>query len=1611
MKLLTTDGRWTPLRVPARFRGTLRRGLLAIGLLAVCGRSLAAPAEIRIGRPGLEIPALHLLESQPAQSRLAVQVSATVSRSQLCRNGNLLLPCPAQLTPVRITVTVGPRSLRPRLSQSKQVEIAVAGDANFLLNETVELEPDALLEGDEEQQITVVLEHVDDLATGTFVEDTRRVFGPFRIPHFSGVLRFGEVVTALQSLAADPVWVSKGRWQIHVDAALAPNERHLTHTLAVPPTLLVDRDALGDLTVVSGAVEVLGDKAFQWSGWTGDRGLTRLTRDGFIADWISVQLPPGAGWRPVGERRLHSEFRTAGGSVPLNLDLDPVGPASGTLPTLAQFLTETCPVEFSGRDWSWRRGVLSLAAPETRFLRQTHYLNTFAATGELPESNDGLWQQVETPAGSDLEIHPGLEGGFSVSLTFAPSEYRPHFPAARISAPQGGVLRLNRNRAVIGDSTWPSATVRLAYGQGCRDPGEPGSLPGPVGGIGLQDTVLRFTEPGGLVAEGVPMNQAPGLEPHLEIGLSGAVPTHRTDPFALVRLYIPGTWAPPEDGLDSSTDDNAAIDEAGEDPGSFNPARYLLTGVRTNDAAASEHPGTPAYQIGAADYAGANFRSAPGLNAQSSVGGVSTDPYPLTLRSKYYARLSGVSGIHESSDGPDKLPAYGYDLTLTNFGLSLLSNEPHDSRIAGSVQIPLPSGFSQSFERLMLSCCGNLTGGEVNPGDAEHLLVYWSGTRFITRSLAFTHNPDAPCDTANALLELGITADVAHLSEQPAGFLYPRPDGSLVATDALERESHLALSAQVTLAGYPFMAVRRGYFNDHAAVPSGPGWINLAGRGGVSFFRDLEMHGHVLGSSNTPAPPLFVKRGWDAGGDTYFNQAGFDATHRGFPPGMNAPEYQLGTTHLPNARQDWFGAVGFDYPVRFDQLTRQFRSPEPKGVDLVVLETESQVERLNAELADLRFSAFLNLSLLAAPEFLVEEGASWITGQMEDTAVESIRRGLDRLAALLDTQMRRLLEDVVLPSVELPVVVPLVQNLPANGNAAEIDAALNQYLNAPLTQSLQSLANAAETANDLTDRAADALESATSTLETVRNVLLTLQQSEQFIVAGLERLGVDITQLPEPLRTEVEGELNAALDELELPVGGGGDVVGRLVEIRNAIIELEESLTQLIAVLEQGQQFFAQLQDTVFEPVADYANLGLDLQQRLGVWLKAGYALEPTAYSPEELRARVRQEIRDAFAASPVAARLQAVHRQWIYNSEAAVRLALDDAFQAINDQIVAVATTALEDVIEAVQPVKTFSSVVESVNWDGRAHIRNDRLTLLRLDNEAIVNVPTPVPAVQVPIRFTGFYEFRELTSDGSLGCAEGIPGRLSEILLGASAGPASMFGPSVTLSVDAKFTRSSAGGLLGLAGGLTLESQGLSMQIAGLDEFAATLSISPGLGESYLSAYASGRWTFPTPTGLLIPVEMSGGAFFGRTCTLDPLSFDPLAGDVLSGLGSDGQVFTGAYLFGEAVIPYASVGCVLNASLGAGARIFVNDPEFDFENVMVGGRLDGRVSGEFLCLAKLRGEAFLAGGHTGQPNGFFYSGGAELEGRLGICPICVSIGGGVQTSYAQGDGWNISY
>jgi hypothetical protein len=1594
--------------------GLARRGLrfappwAAIAGLVLLGGGVAAePLNVSVAAPVVTLPANYILDSDPNHSSLAVRIVTTVSRQQLCPNGNLLLPCPSADVRVRYTVSLSTGVLRG-VSGESSVVYSLDGNDHLAVDETVLIDPVGFLTDSQEYQLRVVIDHIDDPALRTYTKDQSGDHGSHRIAHLSGALTFGGIQTTLGSLGANPVYLGNSTWSIRVAAAASVEGHSLANTLAVPAPVNVARSVEGDLTVQGGAVEVLGPKGFSWSGWTGTRGLTRLTSQGYVADSLALNLPAGMGWRPQGGKKLSTVFGTSGGAIALDGSLNPTGAGSGTSAVGLQFFGDAYPLEFTSTKWRWGSGVLSLVAPAVRFIRQAHYQDWQLAHGTFPESNDGYWSLVNSKAGTDLEIRPGLEGGMSTAVAFKGGEFVGHFPSATIDVGPGGTARIEAHRVARASSGFRNASVALRYGAGCREVGEAGAMPLPARELALDSVALEFTPSGGLWAEGLltSTDLDPAVIRRLEIGNNGGVSTHRTDSFESSRFYMPGTWVPRADGLDSPSDADATVDDFDEDPAAFNPARYLLSGLQVTGEFTLEHPETASYAAGVGDYAGFNFRHFNGLNARSSIGGVDVAAYPLTARSKYYARASGVSGIHESAAGPSELPAYGYDVDLTNFGLSFLSNEPHDSRINGTLHLPYPSQLTQGFERLMLTCCGNLGEGQIAAGDSQKQLAYWSGTRLEMHSLRFTHDPGDPCATEDALLELGVTANVGYLDFLPDGLLYPRPDGTLVAGDAFGRESRLTMRPLATLAGYPFSAVRHGYFNDYSQATSGPGWVSLAGLAGVSFFRDLPIHAQVLGSNTNPPPLLYVKGGWSSGSDDFFSQSGFDASHRGYPPSAGLEEYRTDHGHLPHARQVWFGTVDFDYPVRFDGLTRTFASPEPKGIDLAILDVDSELQRLTPEVADLRFSAFFDLSLLSAADLVVEDGISWATGQVEQEAVNKMRRGLDRLSAFLDARMRQLLEDILLPAVEQTVVQPLVLALPADGNSVAIEAALDVQLGVPLIQALQGLAQVGGAGTNLTEQASQAIGGAVDVLQTVRSVLMQLQQTEQLILAGLEALGVDMNLFANGLPQEVR-------DQLEQEIGpDGSEAIGRLVEIRQAIQELESSLGQVITALEQGQAFFDQLQDTVFQPLVEYGQLGDRIKTRLEPWLKFSVGADPGAFSAAEIRARVRQEIRDAFAESVVAANLQTVFRTWMYNADAAVRGALDTAFQAINDEITAIALEALDEIEAAVQPVKTFSSVVESVNWEGRAHIRGDRLSVLRLDNEVIVNVPTPIPGVQVPIECTGFYEFRELTSDGPVGCYGGSASRLQEILLGSSVGPASIFGSGNKLTLQSKFTRDSAGHLLQLSGGLEMDHQGPEIQVVGLSEFSATLSIGPGTKELYLSAFARGHWTVPGPAGLPANVEMAGGAMLGRACNFEPFSWDPLAAEMLGGPVSATNAFTGIYLFGEATMPIADLSCVMNASVGAGVRVFINDPNYDFHDLTIGGRVDGEASAEFLCLAKVKGSAFMMGSKEIAPAGpFRFDGGAELSGKLGICPLCVEFGGDVEATYVQGQGWSVEY
>ena len=1548
------------------------------------GVLLAEPLHVSVAAPTVSVPHRYILATDPARNVLRVTVQTTVSRNAFCPSGNLLLPCPATNVSVRYTVRLMREAIEIATAQVV-TNYNLGGTSMQNVEQVLALSPATLLKDGAQHYIAYEIEHIEDPANGQYVEDQTGETVTMVLAHFTGPLRFGSVGATLQQLAANPTYLGAVGWSLNIAQGITSNGYDFSHTATVPPPVVAVRDAAGELTVSSGTVQVTGAGAFEWMGWNATRGLTRLSTSGFSTDTLTLELPAGIGWRFAGERKLRARFQIPTSPVALDTNLNPSISLSGTVTNSMQFFAETYPVEFASTGWRWSGGLLALVMPQTRFVRQVHYQDWETAKGDIPDSNDGFWTLLQPATTSSLTISPGLTGGIGVSLRFDPGVFFSHFPLTATQNGLGGVMRIQNSRVVPEDSQLGDALVHILYGKGCRSPGDPTGLPEPQQAVRMTVATLQFTPQAGLWAEGSVMTPAqnPTVENHLEIGLANGTPTHETETFATMRYYMPGTWVPHADGFDRSDDANALADEPGEDPQEFNPARYLLSGLRADLGFALEHPQTAPYAAGAGDYPGGNLIHYTGLEARSHVGGGDTGLYPLTDHSKFYIRRSGVSGILESASGPNALPAYGYAVSLTNFGLSFLSNEPQESRINGSINLPYPSGFTQNFQELMLTCCGNITDGKIAPGDDEKNLAYWSNADFTSETLRFTHDPNEPCDTANALLELGVTGYIGHIPGGHAGFLYPRANGVLNAQDALDRESHLALPARVEFASYDFTPVRHAYFNYYPDFPAagnpvpGPGWINVVGLQGVPFFRDLEVHAQVLGSTGAFEPPLFVLGGWKSAGDNFFNQANFDSGHRGFPPLVPPANYRTNQNYLTHAQQVWFGLVPFDYPVAFNQLTRTFHSLAPSGLDLAVMDSNSKVERLNSELASLRFRGEFDVEALLNPVNLLESQVeNLVAGFVEDigAAAIPIKTGMNALSDLLDVQSKRLVDEVILPALEPAVVDPLVESLEEGLDALEIDARLDLYLDLPLQEQFEVLGQHAAGGSAIAQHVNQRLGEVRSALEAVNNIVITIDTIENLLLSALQKNGVPVQDISQDLIDEAKESL--------LGAGSGGELAGRLVELKVAIEELRAVLTEVIARLEQGQEFAARV-DAIFTDVANFASVASGAKPVLSFWLKNEVYPDILEWSPEELRQRIRSEIRDRILQSQAMAEVHTALRELSYGLDATVRDALATVTQAINDEVMGLLGDVFDDLEEQLAPLKNFGQYLKSAGISGHSVIRGDRLALLRLDGVAEINIQ------EIPITFNGFFEYRELTSDGPGSCDLPLGERRNEVTLGASGAATSMLGGENRISIATKFTfdDQSPPLPLGLFGSFErVEGGGFEVETFRIDELSASLAIGGGTGkEYYLSAYV--HTTFED-------YVLAGGIFLGKTCSAAPLAWDPFAETVLSANPN----FTGAYVFGQGTFPLYSFNCLLNVNVGAEVSAFAG--------THLGGRIGGSVSGEALCLVSAKGEASLAYAQSGGER--LYQGTIGLNAKIGPCPLCAKWEKTFNATYRKTAGWD---
>ncbi|OQC19131.1 MAG: hypothetical protein BWX70_03351 [Verrucomicrobia bacterium ADurb.Bin070] len=290
------------------------------------------------------------------------------------------------------------------------------------------------------------------------------------------------------------------------------------------------------------------------------------------------------------------------------------------------------------------------------------------------------------------------------------------------------------------------------------------------------------------------------------------------------------------------------------------------------------------------------------------------------------------------------------------------------------------------------------------------------------------------------------------------------------------------------------------------------------------------------------------------------------------------------------------------------------------------------------------------------------------------------------------------------------------------------------------------------------------------------------------------------------------------------------------------------------------------------------------------------------------------------------------------------------------------------------------LSDVIGTGQIEGYAHISGDSLDKLRLDLLAQMKVPEE-------LEFKGYLEIVNEQATASGGCA--FPeGDTYKVTLGAQDVSCDWLGSDARINCACFFTINS-GTPKGLGGGIELVGGKVNFEAMEVERFGAAVAF--GLLENYLAAAA--RVT--TPAG----VEIEGGVFFGRTCTLDPLLIvDPECGTVFGE-----PPFTGAYVYGEGWMPIYDYGCLFSISAGAGLGVF-----YFMEGPTYGVRVMLGASGEALCVISVRGEIEVYG--LKQGDAYRARGKGKVKGKVGCCPFCVKFNKTVTVTYDDGE-WDVDY
>jgi hypothetical protein len=1478
---------------------------------------------------------------------------------------------------------------------------------------------------------------------------------------FNGSLLFGNVPTTMKSVTT----VNTGSATYHPTHVRAPvtfatnggtvdqAPDHIYGPGTVTVRLLPNGDAIAD----TGTIEVRAPTPSTFlNGIEYSRGVMTLGTFGARATDFDVRFPAGLGWAETASERDQRDSVRFNGPHALTPSLRPEQNEYAYYPaeqaTEMWVAEESKPAVLRTDRVIWQvaagRLVLSGAGPDrARYVRaRQHALLAAAPSGvqRIKRSNTDYWRHL-AGASDDATVRASSTNGALLTIDFhfnsgSPTTgavTRPHFPTQALLRITQGTMRVVDDLVVPADSYLNTSTVfnsvTVPYSADCQEP-DCGNTSNAVGLLNADNQRLRFTTDGGLVGAGnlsSPLTLRWGWI--AELGRHA----HRTDAFGRASFHQPGHFLRGGVSLFANK--------------SRHPAEILLSGADPATGIVTERASHPFfYRLGQADYAGLNLRvSGSGgpavFRGESTLGGGVYGPYELKSRSKYYLRLSGISGIHDKvPTGPEKVLINGYDFTFLNFGLAFLSNVNVDSRTEGDLTFPYPTDDRIDFERLLFLCNGALDKATVKNGPQTIVAKYW-GAEIDVSSIEFKRDPTDLCSPGKGSLALGVTAYMAHVTDSFQGLLGIFPNGNFIPKGGYpaDLDSRLIGPSQVRIRGprraaggasgfetYVVTPTQGAFFNTlgnapnytHPAgnlpAPLTQGFINLPGLVRVSFFEALEAHLQTA-SVRPPEDPgeitdwgtaeLFVANGaWGSG--SYFKQAYHDNDNRGFP-GSNASaltHYRTHPSHFVRARQQWLGgAIDFNFPVQWNSFTRSFRSAQPVKDEFVVIEVEQRVAYLSAEHAEVRFGAQVGLPQLNLANFVLNTVsdatgiAATVNNALGHAVTAPLHQGLVRLDDLLADRMKNHHERLFGTQLD-SFVNQLYNHLSSKWTGSGWEGAA-----VPDLDPFFGTTNV--TSRQLYTQVWTRLGASTVSAEIQSSLNVAIAALDAFtgptgpLPAGGSSVPTQkVLELTRALVKELAGQINSNLAAV---VGGLAtsqldalinphlqSSAPSLTAVRDALLEMRGALVTVRNRLNSGGEFRADLnalfQNFVSSEVANvHGKIRSDAQNYLNTFNSTNRFHQA---SPALVRQKLRNIVADRFYATSYAANVQVSVKQRVFDLNGALRSALTSSFSQVNEVVRGALNSAFLELDNSFVSMLGFiGPSMAAASLDGYALFNGDALRQVRMDAKFQWSVPEKTT-------FSAFLEINQYESGSDLSSCGPLGKDSAEVILGAKNVPIDFLSPNLRVDIGTKFSFDiQANGRLkpvGFAGSLKKTAGEVAFEAFSITDLAVAVAF--GERENYLSAALGLRFN---------GYKAKGGIFFGRTCTLAPIMLWDMF--VASALGAPQPTFTGAYVYGEAHIPVSEVllgipaSCFFQVSAGMGLGVF-----YFIEGPTYGARGMLSVSGDALCILSLGGQLDFAG--LKQGSSFKLKAKGRVYVEIGVCPLCIEASRSVTLETETGGG-----